>query len=269
VTVDAHTHLLPQRLAVRVRAFFDAHMAGPLAYPVDHDAVLAALAADGIDELWTLPYAHKPGMAAALNQAMAGIAAAGGPVKVLAGATVHPGDDDPAGLVRAAVLEHGLRALKLHCSVGDYRADDPGLDPVWAYAAEVALPVVVHVGHAVSGHTEAAELEPVVTVATRHPGAVLIIAHCAAPSVDAALDLVEAHPNVYADLVPVVTRTVPLPPARAEALAGKLLFGSDAPSTAVPAGEALAALRDLGLSGEALTEITGGTARRLQDAVRA
>jgi hypothetical protein len=34
--VDAHTHLLPGRLAEKVRAFFDANMDGDLAYPLDH-----------------------------------------------------------------------------------------------------------------------------------------------------------------------------------------------------------------------------------------
>ena len=55
----------------------------------------------------------------------------------------------------------GLRVLKLHCSVGDFAADDRRLDPVWEYVSAVALPVVLHAGHAPDGHTEAAELAPV------------------------------------------------------------------------------------------------------------
>ena len=38
------------------------------------------------------------------------------------------------------------------------------------YAAEVALPVVLHAGHAADGQTGGAELEPVAAVARRHPG---------------------------------------------------------------------------------------------------
>ena len=106
--VDAHVHLLPGRLAEKVRAFFAAHMATehrdhvqPFAYPIDHAAVLTSMAADGVDRVWSFSYAHKPGIAAGLNEAAATTAAAfaSGPVEVVGGGTVHPADDDPAALV--------------------------------------------------------------------------------------------------------------------------------------------------------------------------
>ena len=131
--VDAHTHLLPGRLAEKVRAFF-APIAGQLVYPLDHGIVRERLAGEGIDEIWNLPYAHKPGVADGLNESSRVIAAQPGPLTVVGGATVHPGDDRPADIVRRAVEELGLRVLKLHCSVGDFDADDPGLDDVWKLA---------------------------------------------------------------------------------------------------------------------------------------
>lgn len=57
--VDSHVHLLPWRLAVKVRAFF-APVAPSMVYPLEHDVIRAQLAAEGIGEVWTLPYAHKP-----------------------------------------------------------------------------------------------------------------------------------------------------------------------------------------------------------------
>jgi predicted TIM-barrel fold metal-dependent hydrolase len=47
-----------------------------------------------------------------------------------------------------------------------------------------------------------------------------------------------------------------------------VLFGSDAPNTGFTAAEALAHLRRLGLDDETVAQITGGTARRLQEAIR-
>ena len=171
--------------------------------------------------MWSLPYARRPGSAADLNASMASLAAArrGGPVRVIGGCTVHPGDDQPVTLLRSAVEDLGLRVLKLHCSVGDFSPDDPRLDPVWGYAAEMALPVVLHAGHAPDGQTGEAELEPVAEVARRHPGARVIIAHCGHTASEAALRLVAGHEHVYADLTPVIHHPV-RPAGRAAERAG-------------------------------------------------
>jgi predicted TIM-barrel fold metal-dependent hydrolase len=268
--VDAHVHLLPGRLGEKVRAFFlQGYRPEELAYPTDHAVILDRLAAEGVDEVWHLPYVHKPGLAAGINEASTTTAAGalGGPVRVVAGATVHPADGDPVALVRTAVEDGGARVLKLHCSVGDHDADDPRLDPVWRYASALRLPVVVHVGHAVSGRTDGHELDPVARVATRHPEAVVILAHCALPATGAAVALMDAHPHVHADLTPVGRDTVALPADVAERLAERLLLGSDAPNTPISCGQTRAAVHALGLSPSAEAAITGGTARRLQAAI--
>jgi uncharacterized protein len=272
--VDAHVHLLPPRLQAAIRGFFAARgfPSDGFAYPADPGAVCDRLAAEGITEAWSLPYARRPGSAAELNQAMARFAAAQrqGPVRVIGGGTVHPADDRPADVVRAAVEDLGLRVLKLHCSVGGFAADDRRLDPVWEYVSAVALPVVLHAGHAPDGHTEAAELAPVAEVARRHPAARIIIAHCGHAASDAALRLVAGHPQVHADLTPVLHEPVRPDPARLAALAGKLLFGSDAPNTGLTVSGLLAGLAeaDGGLPAAARAAITGGTARRLLSEVR-
>jgi predicted TIM-barrel fold metal-dependent hydrolase len=271
--VDAHVHLLPPRLQAAIRGFFDRHGidSGRFAYPADHGEICDRLAAEGISEVWSLPYARRPGSAADLNASMAGLAAArrGGPVRVIGGCTVHPGDDQPVTLVRSAVEDLGLRVLKLHCSVGDFSPDDPRLDPVWGYAAEIALPVVLHAGHAPDGHTGEAELEPVAEVARRHPGARVIIAHCGHTASQAALRLVAGHEHVYADLTPVIHHPVRVPAAQLSALAGKLLFGSDAPNTGLTVTQLLDRLDGGQLPERAWAALTGGTARRLVGEVRA
>jgi hypothetical protein len=231
--------------------------------------ILERLAAEGVDEAWHLPYVHKPGLAAGVNQASADTAAtAAGAVRVVPGATVHPADEDVVGLVRTAVEDLGARVLKLHCSVGDHEPDDPRLEPVWRYAATVRLPVVVHVGHAVSGRTEGDELAPVARVAERHPEARIILAHCAMPATSAAIALMDAHPHVHADLTPVVLDPVVLDGADAERLADRLLLGSDAPNTPISSGQTRAGVAALDLSPAAEAAILGGTARRLQAEIR-
>jgi len=151
--VDSHVHLLPGRLGAKVRTIFTDVGGYDLAYPADHAAVCEQLAAEGVAVVWTLPYAHRPGVADSLNRASAATAAADLAVQVVAGATVHPGDDDPVMVVRRAVEDDGARVLKLHCSVGRFDPLDPALAPVWDYVEETRLPVVVHAGRSLSWHS--------------------------------------------------------------------------------------------------------------------
>jgi hypothetical protein len=263
--VDAHIHLLPGRLAEKVRTFFLEHIEADLAFPLDHAAVLAILRRSGVSMAWSLPYAHKPGVGAGLNASSAEVAArfAGNPVTVVGGATVHPRDRDSAAIVREAREVYGLKILKLHCSVGNFQVDDPGLEGVWQFVSERRIPVVIHLGHAVSGQTAASELAPLEGLAARFPQARLIIAHCGHRAGAQALDLLEKYPGLYADLTPVVTELVALPASRVNRLATKLLFGSDAPNTALSIEQCLAHIRGFGLEPAAEAAILGGTARRL------
>ena len=89
--------------------------------------------------------------------------------------------------------------------------DDRRLDPVWEYVAAMALPVVLHAGHAADGHTEAAELAPVEAVARPPGGAHSSSRHCGHAASDVALRLVAEHPGLHADLTPVLHQPVPAP----------------------------------------------------------
>ena len=267
--IDSHVHLLPGRLGLKVRSFFTA---GGLedddfAYPIDHATVATMLLAEGVTGVWSLPYVHKPGMADGLNVSSAEVAvgpAATTGLHIVAGASVHPADDDPVAIVRRAVEELGCGVLKLHCSVGDHAADDPRLEGVWDYVEAVRLPVVVHAGHGINGLTEVDELEPIDEVAGRHPEARIVIAHCGHEAVDRAVELLEQHPQVHADLTPVVRTLVDLPADRAAGVAGKLLLGSDSPNTCLRATTVVEQVRSWGLPADDEAAILGGTATRLQ-----
>jgi predicted TIM-barrel fold metal-dependent hydrolase len=120
-----------------------------------------------------------------------------------------------------------------------------------------------------TGTPARAELEPVAKVARRHPGARVIIAHCGHPASQAALRLVAGHEHVYADLTPVIHRPVRPAAAQLTALAGKLLFGSDAPNTGLTVTQLLDGLAGPDLPQQAWAALTGGTARHLIGDVRA
>ena len=258
--VDAHVHLLPERLTGAIRRFFAAHIPGSLRYPGEHGPARQAIVAAGVGRCWSLPYAHRAGVAAGLNRWMAE-AFAGDPV-VVPGATLHP-EDDVDAVLDEAFGGLGLRVLKLHCSVGAFAPDDPRLDPLWRRVSAGRQAVVLHVGRAVDGRTAPFELAAVGRVAERWPEAPVIIAHAGAPAVGATLDLLRRTRSIYADLTPVVTELVPLERAAVAGLERRLLFGSDAPNVAVPIEGGLAHVRGLGLAPGDEAAILGGNAERL------
>ena len=265
---DSHVHFLPGRLAEKVRAFFRLGGFENLVYPIDHIDVSERLASEGVTEVWSLPYAHKPGVAVWLNEASTETANADLAVKVVGGATVHPGDDNPLTLLRTAVEELGLRVLKMHCSVGDFDTTDPRLASVWDYVQEIRLPVVIHAGHNVNGHTDRSEVAIIDETARRYPEAPMIVAHCGHDVVDEVVKMLDARPNVYADLTPVVSHLVAIKPDDAVRLSSKLLFGTDAPNTEISATRCLEHIDEMGLTDKQRQQICGSNAQRLHAAVK-
>ena len=109
-------------------------------YPYAPEAARRHLVAAGITRCWSLPYAHRAGVAGPLNRWMA--ETWGADSRVLPGATVHP-DDDVAAIVGEAIDELGLTVFKLHCSVGAFSPEDSRLDPLWERVAAQTNPAAV------------------------------------------------------------------------------------------------------------------------------
>lgn len=258
--VDAHTHLLPERLGRAIRAYFTQALP-PESFPYapEPTSARAALVEAGVARCWSLPYVRRPGSAPALNRWMA--ETWGTDAVVEPAGTVHPGDDVAAVVDEA--LDLGLRLFKLHCAVGEFSLDDPRLAPLWVRVSDRGLPVVVHLGHSPLGPTEPDELHTLEQVATAWPEAHLVLAHLAAPSVHEALAVLRRHRSLHADLTPVVFHPVPVAPGELAGVADKILFGSDLPSLGVSFAEVVAHVRGLRLSPAEEQAIFSGNADRL------
>ncbi|HLJ08668.1 MAG TPA: amidohydrolase, partial [Acidimicrobiia bacterium] len=74
---DVHTHFMPERMQEAVWAHFDAltDPPWPIRYRLDEDGRVAALARLGVVRFTALAYAHRPGVAAWLNEHTLGLAA--------------------------------------------------------------------------------------------------------------------------------------------------------------------------------------------------
>jgi len=265
--IDIHVHFMPQRVMDKVWAYFDA--AGPLTqhdWPIHYrwpeDKRLAHLRELGLRAFPSLVYAHKPDMAAWLNEWA--IAFASDKPDVIPTATFFP-EPGVASYVDG-VLRDGARLFKAHVQVGGYDPRDALLDDVWGRLAEAAVPVVVHVGSGPSPG-EFTGPGPFGEVLRRHPSLTAVVAHMGMPEYDAFLDFAERFDNVYVDTTmcfvdffgdqtEVARKLAP----RLRGLQSKVLFGSDYPNIPHEYAHQLEVLERLELGDAWLRSVCWGNA---------
>lgn len=267
---DVHVHFLPPPVMTRVWEHFDA--AGPLlgrpwpiAYRSSDDDRVATLRDLGVRWHGALPYAHRPGIAAYLNDWAADFAER--TPGCLRCATFYPEPGVVDEVSRR--LGDGVQLFKVHVQVGDFDVLDPLLDPVWALLAEAGTPVVVHAGSGPvpNRHTGPG---PMAELLARHPRLCAIIAHLGAPEYPEFVGLAERYERVYLDTTmaftdffeadaPVPRRLLP----RLFDLGDRILLGSDFPNIPYAYAHQLDALDRLDLGGDWLRAVCWHNAVRL------
>jgi predicted TIM-barrel fold metal-dependent hydrolase len=268
--VDVHVHFLPERVQAKVWQFFEqgrTHygMDWPVAYPFPDEERLAILERLGVRAFPTLPYPHKPGMAAWLNGWSADFAATR--PQVLRSATFYPEPEAPAYVAEA--LAAGARVFKVHVQVGSFDPRDRLLEPVWERLEMTGTPVVIHCGSGPRGGRHTGP-EPVTGLLERHPRLQLVIAHLGMPEYREFLDLAERYERVHLDTTMFATdfteRLMPFDRAhrpRLSDLRAKVLLGSDFPSIPYAYAHQLQALHRLELGEEWLRAVLWENGARL------
>ena len=145
--------------------------------------------------------------------------------------------------------ELGLRGIKLLPMYAGFRPDDERLDALWSYAANHALPVLLHTGttFVAQAPLECTLPRHVDTVAARFPQVKIILAHLGHPYEGECVAVIRKHPNVYADCSALHYRPFQLYHSlmlvQEYGVWHKVLLGSDYPFTTVNA--TLSGLRGL------------------------
>lgn len=168
---------------------------------------------------------------------------------------------DPRGISKAEVsdaLAAGARGVKLHPRAEDFRLDDPGVEAIFAVAAEVGAPVLVHAGNGVGSFGET-----ITELTTRHPGCPLILAHAGVSDLAWLWRVAPDHPNLFfdtswwnaSDLIALFSLVPP----------GQILFGSDEPymDFRTVLAIVLRCARFVGLDPEQLELVLGGQLENL------
>ena len=268
--VDVHVHFLPERVQAKVWQYFaDAEARygapWPVAYALPVEERLAVLGRLGVRAFPTLPYPHKSGMAAWLNDGAASFARAH--PQVLHSATFYPEPEAPVYVAEA--LDAGARVFKVHVQVGDFDPRDELLLPVWQRLEQTGTPVVIHCG---SGPLRGQHTgpTPMAGLLERFPRLQLVIAHLGMPEYAAFLELAATYERVHLDTTMFATdfteRLMPFDRAllpRLAALRDKVVLGSDFPTIPYPYAHQLAALHRLDLGEDWLRAVLWANGARL------
>jgi predicted TIM-barrel fold metal-dependent hydrolase len=265
--VDAHVHLFPDRLADAIRRWFDTH-AWSIEYRTSVDASVATLRAGGVAAMVALPYAHKPGMARALNEFTLEISRTH--PCVVPCCTVFPGEDGGERILDEA-LSGGFRGVKIHSHVMKIAPDDPRLDPVWRASARYRKPVVIHCGPepALGGYgvdtRTVSGAQRLRRALERFPEAVVIVPHLGFDETAQFEAMLDEFPNLYLDTTMAITGYFEKQPD-VEILRrrpDRILYGTDFPNIPYAWDRELKAVRALGLPAGDEEKILSGNARRL------
>ncbi|WAL39827.1 amidohydrolase family protein [Brevibacterium sp. BRM-1] len=268
--IDVHTHFMPQRVLAKVWDYFDSAgpligRAWPIAYRLPEDGRVAALRGFGLRAFTSLNYAHRPGMAAWLNDWSRGFAAR--VPECALSATFYPEESAPEYVAQA--LAAGTRIFKVHVQVGAFDPLDERLAAVWGLVEDAQVPVVIHVGSGprpgeFTGPRGPAEL------LRRHPRLRLVFAHMGMPEYAEFLALAEAHESVGLDTTMVFTDFVeaadPYPREllpRLAQLRERVVLGTDFPNIPYPYLHQLEALESLGLGADWLRAVLHDNGARL------
>jgi uncharacterized protein len=163
----------------------------------------------------------------------------------------------------------GLRGIKLMPMYAGFRPDEERLNPLWEYAQEHQLPVLLHTGTTFISQaplecTLPRHLDP---VAIRFPEVRMILAHLGHPYEGECVAVIRKHRHVYADLSALHYRPFQLYHSlmlvQEYGVWDKVLFGTDYPFTTVQA--TLDGLRSLNnmLEGTALPRLNEAAMERL------
>ncbi len=172
--------------------------------------------------------------------------------------------EEAAADLEFAVRELGLKGLKLHPPTQHFYPDDPKVEPTWAKAEELGIPVLLHVGQTFAGgYVKYAQPVNVDAVAADHPDLVIMLAHFGFPRTEEVISLAWTRPNIWIELSGWLPRYIPPTIWRFSRtmFADRTIFGTDYPG--IKPQQWIADFEQVDLKPEVKEKILYENARRL------
>jgi len=234
IVIDAHVHLFPDHLFTAIRQWFD-KFGWPIRYRLNSAGIIEFLLSRGICHIVGLHYAHRPGVARALNAYIAGLCRRY--PQLTAMATVFPGEEKACQILTEA-FDEGLAGVKLHGHVQCFDLLGSAMHEIYKLCQESDKPLIMHVGREPKSPAypcdpyalySAARLEQVIKA---YPDLRVCVPHLGADEFDAYRLLVERYDNLWLDTTMTVAGYLPFQniPELGKMRTDRLIFGSDFPN---------------------------------------
>lgn len=232
--IDAHVHLFPDRIFEALWRWFGRH-GWPIRYPLHSPQVIEFLLSRGVHHLVALHYAHKPGLAAWMNQYMASLCQQ--EPRLTCVATVLPGEPN-ASLILEEAFALGLRGVKLHCHVQCFSPDAPEMHVIYETCVKHNQPLIMHAGR--EPKSPAYPCDPyllchvsrIERVLLDYPTLQLCVPHLGVDEFDGYADLLERFDHLWLDTTMVLADYFPVAPpiSMLNRRPDRLLYGTDFPN---------------------------------------
>ncbi len=193
--IDAHCHIYPSRIAAAAvqstDAFYDLHSV----YNGTTDDLLTRGNEAGIDRFIVQSVATTPNQVKSINEFIANeVKASDG--RMIGLGTLHPDSHDITGDI-AHLRELGLRGVKLHPDIQEFKIDDYRCLKIYELCEREGLPILLHTGDSRFDYSNPNRLLPVMKIYTE---LTVVGAHLGGWSVwDEAIDKLVGLPNLYVD----------------------------------------------------------------------
>ena len=180
-------------------------------------------------------------------------------------ASIHPDQDHLVNATVRCVKEFGFKGIKMYPTYQHFFPNDENMYPLYETAQELKVPIMFHTGSSVFRGSKLKYGEPKLLddVAVDFPELRIVMAH-SGRSVwyEEAVLLATLHPNVYMEVSGLPPKNLLRYFPTLEKVADKVIFGSDWPTIGDIKGN-MEAIKNLGLSPEAVEGVLGGNAMRV------
>jgi predicted TIM-barrel fold metal-dependent hydrolase len=214
-----------------------------------------------------MQYAHRPGMAAALNGYMAAKCRLY-PGRVTGMATVFPGEQGAAEILQQA-FDAGLGGVKLHAHVQCFDLNAAAMDPVYDCCRNNDKPLVIHAGREPKSEAYLCDpyqlcgAEKVERVLKDYPGLRLCVPHLGIDELGAYRRMIETYDTLWLDTTMVLADYFPIEAQidLSRYRPDRIFYGSDFPNIPYAWDRELKNLAAAGIGEAVLERILNRNAR--------
>jgi len=233
--IDFHVHLFPDRLFESIWRFFEQGYGARVIHTLYYRECVDYLRQRGIGTIVYSNYAHKEGVAQAINAWN---------LKVLdeipdlyCFAAFHPGDADALQMAEKLLDHPRIIGFKLHLLVQRLYPYDERLMPLYGMVQSRGKRILMHAGTGPVGN-EFVGLEHFKRLLGRFPDLPVTVAHMGGLEYGGFMELLDDHPGLYLDTAftfyPGVPGSFNLAPDRLERHQDRIVYGSDFPNLILP-----------------------------------